>query len=600
MASGPVLTDGLALAGDLPPAHRDDWLAAVATALDRTGALSPAAALDRLRSSTYDGITVEPLYTADDLATSAPLRPTFVAHPDGWDVRQRVDGTAGPGRALTELERGATSILLDLTRVDTIDADAVARILDGVLLDVAPIVLQAGDRWTDATEALVTLLDRAGIDAPAGSLGADPVGLAATAGVPSLDDQLDAVARWFTRLGADRPGLAVVTVDGTRFHEAGASDGQELGCTIAAVVEHLRALERRGVDPTDAVRRFELRLAATGDQFATVAKFRAVRLLWARIVDVVGAPAEPARVHAITSTSMLTTYDPWVNALRSTVACFAAGIGGTDAVTVLPHDHLRAADATELGRRLARNTQSILILEAHLAEVVDPAGGSWYVERFTDELAGAGWTWFQEIEAAGGLLAAADSGLVASRLTATTDARRRDVDTRRAPITGVSEFPNIDEPPPASADDDVAPHRWAADFEELRRRVDRVAADTGRRPGVFLAAIGPPATSGPRVTFARNLFEVAGLATIPGPVTDDPTTIADAFGSSGAAVACICSTDAVYEHLATPVAAALDGAGAAAVYLAGRPRAGIERAIHAGVDVRATLTELLDVLLVRQ
>ncbi|MET0324029.1 MAG: methylmalonyl-CoA mutase family protein [Ilumatobacteraceae bacterium] len=615
MSQGPSAADELVLAGEFPAAHRDRWLTAVAAALDRKGGLTPEAAMTRLRSTTYDGITIEPLYTAEDApdpaAAGTPGRPPYVRgrtvgeplDPDGadagWDVRQRVDAAAGPGRALTELERGATSVLLDLTGVDTIDADALAGLLDGVLLDLAPVAVQAGPRWADAAEALVALFDRAGLDAAsgAGSLGADPIGVAATADGSSPDAELDAVATWFTRLGANRPDLHVVTVDGTRYHDLGASDGQELGCTIAAGVAYLRALQARGVDPAAVFGRLELRLAATGDQFATIAKFRAIRLLWARVAEAVGLPdaAGSTPIHAVTSTAMMTSYDPWVNTLRSTVACFAAGIAGADAVTVLPHDHLRGGEATELGRRIGRNTQSILMRESHLAEVVDPAGGSWYVERFTDELADAAWRWFQELEAAGGLLAAAEAGLVAEQLETTRLARQRDVDTRKAPLTGLTEFPNIAEPPPAG-DSGLAPNRWSAGFEALRRRVDASVAGGNARPTIFLATIGTAATFTPRLSFARNVFEVGGVATIAGPPTDDPSTIADAFRTSGATVACLCSSDAVYADHAADVAAALEAAGAHAVYIAGKPQAGIERAVYVGVDVRATLTELLDLL----
>jgi methylmalonyl-CoA mutase len=618
MPPGPSAADELVLAGEFPAADRDRWLAAVAAALDRKGGLTPDAAMARLRSTTYDGITIEPLYTSEDApqpgAAGVPGHPPYVrgrtaaaaVDPDGadagWDVRQLVDAAAGPGRALTELERGATSVLLDVTGVERVDLDALAGLLDGVLLDLAPVALQAGPRWAEAADALVALFERAGLGAGAGSgsLGADPIGVAAVAApadVASPDGELDAVAGWFTRLGDDRPDLHVVTVDGTRFHDLGASDGQELACTIAAGVAYLRALQERGIDPAAVFGRLELRLAATGDQFATIAKFRAARLLWGRVAEAVGVAdaAGSTPIHAVTSTAMMTSYDPWVNTLRSTVACFAAGVAGADAVTVLPHDHLRGGEATELGRRIGRNTQSILMRESHLAEVVDPAGGSWYVERFTDELADAAWRWFQELEAAGGLLAAAASGLVAEQLEATRIARQRDVDTRKAPLTGLTEFPNILEPPPAG-DSGLAPNRWSAGFEALRRRVDASVADGHARPTIFLATIGTAATFTPRLSFARNVFEVGGVATIVGPPTDDATAIADAFRTSGATVACLCSSDAVYADHAADVSAALHAAGAGAVYIAGKPQAGIERAVYVGVDVRAALTELLDLL----
>ncbi len=323
-----------------------------------------------------------------------------------------------------------------------------------------------------------------------------------------------------------------------------------------------------------------------------------MRVLWARVADVVGAPqaANTTPLHAVTSTAMMTSYDPWVNALRSTVACFAAGVAGADAVTVLPHDHLHGAAATELGRRVGRNTQSILLRESHLAEVTDPAAGSWYVERFTDAARrrrrGRGSRRSKPPVASS---AAASNGLVAERLAATREARRRDIDTRRAPLTGLTEFPNIDEPPPPG--DDQHPFRWAAEIEALRRRVDRVAAATGQRPAVFLATIGTPATFTPRVTFARNFFEVGGLGTLAGTRHrrrgGDRRRLRRHGGDRRLPV--------LQRRRPTPthageVGAALDAAGATAVLIAGQPQAGIDRAIHMGVDVRATLTDVLELL----
>ena len=610
MSPGASAEPDLVLAGEFPAPDHDAWAAAVAKALDRKGELDPAAALARLRSTTYDGITIEPLYTAADAPPSdaagfpgsAPYvrgRTASATQPNGWDVRQRVDAAAGADLALTELKKGATSVLLDLAGLATIDAAALEGVLQGVLLDLAGVVLDAGARWREAADAI-------GASIQSGSLGADPLGVAAAdANALDLDQHLDAVAEWIRRLGNDRPDLRVVTVDGTRFHDAGASDAQQLGATIAAGVEYLRVLEVRGIAPADAIARMELRLAATADQFATIATFRAARRLWARVAEQVGAPGATSPLHAVTSRAMMTAYDPWVNALRSTVACFAAGVAGADAVTVLPHDHLRGSEATELGRRVGRNTQAILREESHLHEVVDPAGGSWFVESYTDRLAEAAWAELQAIEAAGGFRAA--TALVAERIATTRTARQRDVDTRRAPLTGLTEFPNAAEPspppPPAPGEGPLAVHRWSEDFEALRRRVDAAAA-AGERPAVFLATIGPPAVFTARVTFARNCFEVAGLRTVEGPVTDDPEAIAAAFRGAGTTVACLCSSDPVYGEHAVPVAEALLAAGARAVYVAGRPKAaldelaaiGVERTIHVGVDVRATLTELLDLL----
>ena len=323
----------------MPQATRDDWLDAVAKALR----LEPDAALDRLRSTTYDGITIEPLYTAAD-APVPLLRPATRRGP--WDVRQVVDAAAGPGRAVEELERGATSIVLDLTGVDEITAEVVAGALDGVLLDVATVVLDAGARWREAAAAFEPIgrcarprcrSDRRGVAAPGDGT-----------------RRLAALGEWFGR----DAGLRVVTVDATRYHDAGASDAQQLGCAVAVLVEYVRALGELGVDPDTVLGGSELRLAATA---------RPVR--HDRLDPRPSPPVRTCRrgrrrasatppIHAVTSTAMMTRYDPWVNALRSTVACFAAGVAGADAVTVLPHDGLRASRPSSAAASPATRSRS--------------------------------------------------------------------------------------------------------------------------------------------------------------------------------------------------------------------------------------------------
>lgn len=618
----------LSLAGDFPAAQREQWLALVTKLLGGDPASAPdderaERAMAKLRSTTAEGIVVQPLYTAVDVAdpdaaglpgTAPFVRGRLAIHerPAAWDVRQRVDAARTDAPAVEELERGAASVLLDLSAVERIDVDVLTTALDGVLLDLAPVVLDAGDRWVEAASALLDLYERRGTqpDVARGSLGADPLGaLASTGADPTA--QLGDVAAWATQFVASHPGLRTVVVDGMRYHEAGASDAQELGAVVAAGVAYVRVLLDAGLDLRQAFSQIELRLAATADQFGTIAKLRVARSLWARVGEVSGAPdaAGLTPLHAVTSTAMLSRYDPWVNLLRTTVACFAAGIGGADAITVLPYDHLLGT-GSELGRRLARNTQSILALESNLAKVADPAGGSWFVERFTEQLADEAWACFQEMEAAGGFRAAVESGLVAERIDATWQARRRTLDMRATPLTGVSEFPNIDEPLPGAdphppverAANVLGRHRFPERFEALRSRAD--AADA--RPQVFVAALGAAAANTARVTYAKNFFEVAGVRAITGAGSDEGTVDVDAIAAelvaSGTTVACICSSDALYAEHGVAVATALKAAGATTVYLAGRPRdilpsleaAGVDRTIHVGCDVHATLADLLE------
>jgi methylmalonyl-CoA mutase len=384
----------------------------------------------------------------------------------------------------------------------------------------------------------------------------------------------------------------VLTVDALPYHEAGGSAAQELGCSLATAVAYLRELTGAGLSVEQACAQLEFRYAATADQFLTIAKLRAARRLWARVAEACGAPRAGAQLqHVVTSPVMMTRRDPWVNMLRSTIATLAAGAGGADAVTVLPFDHaLGLPDA--FARRIARNTSTILIEESHLARVIDPAGGSWYVERLTDELAHAGWEFFQRIERLGGQAAALRSGDLERDLAETWQARAGLLAKRREPITGVSEFPFLAEKPvvrasaPEPRSGGLPRVRRDEAYEELRARSDAHLAATGSRPRVFLAALGPAAAHTARLTFASNLFQAGGIE----PVTDGT------FEESGAAEAVLCSSDALYAEQAEAAVRDLKAAGARHVFLAGRPGEypGVDAYVFAGCDAVAVLSATLD------
>ncbi|GAA2206846.1 methylmalonyl-CoA mutase family protein [Nonomuraea monospora] len=574
------------LAAGFASISRDDWRALAAEVLRKSGA-EGGAPEEVLSRRTYDGVTVAPLYDADDLPgdPGSPGAAPYVRGARavaGWDVRQR-HAVPDPEAVLADLENGVTSLWL-VVGDGAIPVGELGAVLKDVYLDLAPIVLQAGERTPEAAEALFALAgDTNGLS---GNLGASAV--LGTGGVELA-----------TRCAAGHPGLRAVTVDATPYHDAGGSDAEELACSIALGVAELRALTGGGLSVEQALGQLEFRYAAIADQFATIAKLRAARRLWARVAEACGAPgAGGQRQHAVTSSAMMTSRDPYVNMLRTTVACFAAGVGGAEAVTVQPFDAcLGLPDA--FSRRIARNTQSLLLEESGLGRVIDPAGGSWYVERRAADLAQAAWAFFQEIEAAGGIEAAGD--LVSGRIAATRDRRADDIAHRRLPITGVSEYPDVGEKPlrsrPAPPGSDPAQAgalpsvRYAEPFERLRALADA----RPDRPKVFLATIGPLSAHTARAAFAANLFQAGGLATeTAGPGTD-PEQIATAFAVSGAAVACLCSTDKLYDEHATAVAAALHRAGARKVWLAGKGRyEGVDADLHAGCDVLAVLSETFD------
>lgn len=617
--------DGFSLAAEFPDATRQQWQRLVEGVLSKAGTVAEGpAAEEALSTILLDGPTIRPLYTADDSAPAAghPGFAPFVrgGRPEGtavsgWDVRQH-HADPDPRRAneavLADLENGVTSLWLTVGD-GGLPADALPAVLDGVYLDLAPVVLDPGAEFEAAAHRLLALHDERGLPpgAALGNLGADPLGtLARTGGTADPAGPLAAAAALAARCLRDRPGIRALTVDALPYHEAGGSAAQELGASLATGVAYLRALTAAGLTVDQACAQLEFRYAATADQFLTIAKLRAARRLWARVAEVSGAsPAAAAqRQHAVTSSVMMTRRDPWVNMLRTTIACLGAGVGGADAVTVLPFDEaIGLPDA--FARRIARNTSSILLEESHLARVIDPAGGSWYVERLTDELAHEGWGVFQWIERLGGHAAALRDGYVAQALADNWEACSDRIAKRRYPITGVSEFPNLTEKP---LERDPAPEplsgglprvRRDEAYEELRARSDAHLTATGARPRVFLAALGPAAAHTGRATFAANLFQAGGIEPVHEPATVDAESAAAAFAASGAAIACLCSSDALYAEQAGAVAAALKEAGAARVFLAGKPRgeqretyerAGVDEFVFAGGDAVAVLSSVLD------
>ncbi|MEU1406438.1 methylmalonyl-CoA mutase subunit beta [Streptomyces sp. NPDC005728] len=591
--------DGLSLAAEFPDATHEQWQRLVEGVLRKSGKeVSGTAAEDALSTTLEDGLRTRPLYTARDGAPDPGL-PGFApfvrgGRPEGntaggWDVRQR-HAAVPDGAVLADLENGVTSLWL-LVGQGGIPVSGLARALDGVYLDLAPVVLDAGREVEAAADELLRLYEERGVDSKAvrGNLGADPLGYEARTGEAQDFAPVAALAR---RAAERYPGLRALTVDALPYHEAGGSAAQELGASLATGVAYLRELTEAGLTVEAACGQLEFRYAATADQFLTIAKLRAARRLWARVAEVSGAPGAGAQVqHVVTSPVMMTRRDPWVNMLRTTIATLAAGVGGADSVTVLPFDHaLGLPDA--FARRIARNTSTILVEESHLGRVIDPAGGSWYVEQLTDELAQAAWANFRRIERLGGQAAALRSGDLGQDLATTWEARTGKLAKRREPITGVSEFPLLSEKPVEREPAPEAPSgglprvRRDEAYETLRARSDAHLAATGSRPRIFLANLGSAADYTARSTFAANLFQAGGIE----PVTEGR------FEDSGATEAVLCSSDTLYAEQAEQAAASLRAAGAGHVFLAGRPAeyAGVDAYVFAGCDAVAVLSATLD------
>jgi methylmalonyl-CoA mutase len=440
--------DDLSLAADFPQATREQWLKLV------EGVLKGADFQKKLVSRSHDGIAIQPLYPKAE--GSAPIAREQAGR---WRVSQRIDHP-DPQKAnelaLLDLEGGADALTLVTRRAPAargfgvrIDSlDDLDRALSGVMLDLIHLRLDAGGHGRQMAALVLALAERRGhqLSDLSLDLGLDPIGAMAAQG--RMSASWDAVAQ---RMGdtlnhliaqgfAGRAFLA----DGRVYHEAGASEAQELAVVLATGLGYLRALEVRGHSLDAARRAISFLLVADADEFLTVAKLRALRRLWARVEQACGLEPKPIRLHAETSWRTTTRRDPWVNVLRTTVAVFSAGIGGADAITVLPFTAaLGLPDA--FARRIARNTQAILLDESNLSRVADPAAGAGGFEALTDALCEKAWTQFQEIEREGGILESLKGDTLQARIAAVRAQREKAVATRKEPITGTSEFPNIHE-----------------------------------------------------------------------------------------------------------------------------------------------------------
>lgn len=618
----------------------------------------------KLVGRTADGIRIEPLYEA-----ASPVLKPLRGEAGRWHVAARVDHPE-PGEAqklaLADLEGGVDSLTLAFAgaraaRGYGLVADDVAALdasLDGAMLDLIRLRLDPAPQGRVNALMLAALVEKRGLapDSVAIDFGLDPIGLLASSGSfaaswPEIGRRLAATIRALKARGFAGP---FITADARPWHEAGASEAQELGAMLATAIAYLRALAAEGFSLEEARDAISFVLVADTDEFLTIAKFRAARLLWQRVQEACGLKPSPMILHAETAWRSLTLRDPWVNLLRGTIATFSAGVGGADSLVVQPFTAaLGLPDA--FARRIARNTQLVLLEEANLWRVADPAAGAGSFETLTLALCEQAWSVLQGLERQArdglpGILAALTGGTLQAELARQRAARAKAIATRREPITGTSEFPNLKEEPvsvldvargarrksaqplrkateqdqgkligelAAGASRDVAlsaaedgfqiealpSQRLAEPFEALRDKADAAA----QRSVVFLATLGAIADFTARAGFARNLFEAGGLAAPSGDGfaanggTDIAALVA-AFTASGARLACLCGSDAAYAAQGAAAAQALTAAGAI-VWLAGRPgeleaelnKAGVSSFIYAGGDVIEALTRAHDV-----
>jgi methylmalonyl-CoA mutase len=603
-----------------PPAFEPLADAFEAPSLERWRALAEktlkGAPFERLVTTTYDGLKIEPLYTAADPVAEARRAPAVDALRP-WDLRTVVehpDPARANAQALGDLENGAQSVLLRLDPsgedgVVCTDLDDLERALKGVLLELAPVALDAGYLGPRAADWLAAVAK----GAPKAPLAFhfDPLSSFAETGASPGPIQSHVISAAMTA-ARHAPAYAEATfflASGRVVHEAGGSKAQELAFMASAAVAYVKAMMRAGLTAEDAFRRTVLGLTADADYFATVAKLRAARVIWSRLTGASGVNL-PARIEVRGSRRMLSTLDAWTNLLRQSAAVFGGAAGGADTILLDPFTR-PLGRPTDFARRQARNVQLVLMEEAGLGSVADPAGGAWFVEHLTRDLARKAWTEFQAIEAEGGLDAALERGRLADDVAKIRARRETDVAKRKTGLVGVSEFADLNGAPvavenidaarfakpleitltgPAGRCEPLKPMRLAEPFERLRAR----AAAMQPAPRAYLAVIGTASDYTARVTFTGNLLSAGGVASMAGE--------ASGYDAKTTPLAVICSSDERYAEHAAATARELKAKGCRRVYLAGKPgeveadlgAAGVDAFLAAGDDAIAVLTAMLE------
>ncbi len=574
---------------------------------------------DTLRWRSPDGVVVDPLYTTSEHERGVPGAPPFVRGSERareWRIVHE-PGEAWLESARVALAEGADGAWIgpDAGLEGAADLDALDALGAPVWIDGGERALPIAAAWLAAEPANVSVL-------------CDPIG--AAAGGRLAEAAIPILAQVVDRARAARPSARPVLVSARAYAEAGASVPDELALLVASGIDYLRRLSDAGQPLADLPRRMLFELALDADFFVGIAKLRAARLVWSKVLRTLGidGPEQGMRVRACTARRALSLLDPQNNVLRGTAMAFAAVVGGAELVSVAPYDALSGASAH--AERLARNTQLVLREEARLGRVLDPAGGSYFLEALTEQLARAAWSALQEIEHLGGIVRGLADGSVAERVQRGAEARAAASATRAHAAVGASRYPSPEAPaeerahgralpapsgePLRSLDDLIAaggqpfaslaarieasqvraiePMRDAAPFEALRTR----AASLGD-PRAIVIAVGDARALAPRVDFAREALEVAGLR-----VTTLPPqrSAADALAAIAelAPVVLPVASDDDYRAVLEVLAPALRERGARAI-VAATPVALDEladAAVHRKCDLPAALGSILAAL----
>ena len=600
-----------------PPVSTEEWRAKVE--VDLKGADFN----KKLVWRTNEGFNVQPMYRAEDIkdlktTDSLPGEYPFVRGTktnNDWYIRQEIEvccPKAANEKATEILGKGVTSLGFKLK--EDLDADGLKTLLAGI--DLAKVEVNfdcCPNKALQLAKDLVEVVKAAGAaDTFTGSIGFDPFRRLLKHGKDFPKD-IKALAAEIVKAVADVKNLRVLAVNTDKLCNAGAYIYQELGYALSWGNEWLSQLTDAGIDATEAAKRIKFNMGISTNYFMEIAKFRAARMLWAQIVKQYEPKCDCAckmNVHATTSEFNQTIFDAYVNLLRSQTESMSAALAGVDSITVTPFDK-QYKNPDEFSERLARNQQLLLKEESHLDKIVDPAGGSYYVETLTMSIANEAWKLFLATEEQGGFYAALKAGEVQKAVNESSDKRHTDVARRKESLLGTNQFPNFNEIAndkieceggkcccghnnDAEAETDAVEAlkntRAASEFEALRLETER----SGKRPKVFMLTIGNLAMRLARSQFSANFFACAGYQIIDNLGFDTVEAGVEAAMEKQADVVVLCSSDDEYATLAPEAFKAL--AGRAEFVVAGAPACSDDLkavGITEFVNVRSNVLETL-------
>jgi methylmalonyl-CoA mutase len=659
---GPLMTDFSAMKNQsFPPPTFEEWKHEVEKSLKGKP-------IETLYSNTYENLTIKPIYTRKDLESLDHIEqyPGFPGYVRGievngyikqpWDVSQEL--TANSPKEWNEivkhdLERGQTEIhlVMDKLGFQITSLHDIGEMFSGISLQDYSLRVDTGESSLSFLPLLAAYLQKQQIsmERVTGTIGMDPLGSLVIKGqlsipLPTIFDVMADVTSWAKE---EMPNIKTIIVHSEPFHNGGANAVQELSFAFATAVEYLHECLNRGLSIDEAAQRINFSFAIGANFFMEIAKLRAARLVWTNIVKAFGGNEESQKmsIHARTSHFTKTVYDPYVNMLRATTEAFAAVVGSANSLHVSPFDEaIKQPD--EFSRRIARNTQLILLVESHLGKVIDPAGGSYFVESLTAQLAEEAWKLFQQIEAKGGMMKALEEGFVQEEVEKVAELRKKNVKARKEKIVGTNFYANLAELPvnrteennilnptsegliheenveqlktgfdekkfiqtaifmierratareiekaleaygPSIIIQPIQQWRLAEPFEQLRKASEDHLEKYGSRPKVVLLNLGAISKHKARADFITGFFEAGGFEVVKNNgYMSVEEAVKGALSAEGTHYV-ICGTDDSYVKNVPSIAEELKKANSQLkLYVAGKPEPELEETfVQAGID----------------